>query len=63
MNQNTTKLDCKIFGKISKGHKQFKLKGGVKSLIYFNVTAIVMCGVPTATCYAFDLEKRGFPVN
>lgn len=49
MNQNATKLDCKIFGKISKGYKQFKFKVGVKSLVYFNVTAIIICGVPTAT--------------
>lgn len=60
MNQNTTKLDCKIFGKISKGHKQFKLKVGVKSLIYFNVTAIAMGVVPTATdlLYIWPWEKR-----
>lgn len=60
VNQNTTKLDCKTFGKISKGYKQFKLKVGVKSLIYFNVTDIAVCGIPTATdlLYIWPWEKR-----
>lgn len=33
------------------------------NLCYFNVMAIAMCGVPAATCCAFDLGKRGFPLN
>lgn len=33
------------------------------NLCYFYVTAIAMCGVPTAPCFAFDLGIRGFPLN